>query len=657
MANPGGITTAPILWLKASDLALADGASVASWAATTGPTYATVTTVNQPIFHTNQINSLPSVRSALNQVLTSSGLSSSSGNYTVMAVMKMSDITSHWIFDAQSGRFAIIPSNSGQSSFYDGAFKPYSTVTAPPTGSFAVWEWVFNGTGSTTSLYINGTQLGSATGYLASSIGGTTSVLGAYDTISTGAQSYLGDLAELTIFPSVLSSGDRSTVRSYLGTRYAISVTGGATASMTASPTSLSASTTGNIVTLTGTATSWVSGTTFSVAGTGASITAQSVNVGAQTATLTVSSGTSATLTYSNSTDSSIANQTVVSTVQILMNNAAILYSPYNWLATSAQAKTINSGAYFKTIFTGTSCTLTTNTSGNSAPYSEFLVRIDGGPFVAYTLATSSPSYVVGTGLVNRAHSLEVVVKSTSETIDRWNTQSTAMIFTSIILDSGATVRLPNRKPYNIIVYGDSITEGVRTLNATAGNDTDRNDATRDYSWLLGEILPAEVGVVGFGATGIINGGSGNVPNLAGSYNFLWSGQARTFSPAPDLVIYNEGTNDGASIQAGMTTMIANMISAAPSCKQLLLRPFGGQHAGDLQVAVTAAANTKVVYGDTTGFWTSSDSSDGLHPFDYSHIMFLAPKVAALAAPLLGASGTTVTLRSKGSRASTKGGH
>jgi hypothetical protein len=37
-----------------------------------------------------------------------------------------------------------------------------------------------------------------------------------------------------------------------------------------------------------------------------------------------------------------------VAQTTIKMDNAAILYSPFNWAVTSHNAKTINSGAYFK---------------------------------------------------------------------------------------------------------------------------------------------------------------------------------------------------------------------------------------------------------------------------------------------------------------------
>jgi hypothetical protein len=58
----------------------------------------------------------------------------------------------------------------------------------------------------------------------------------------------------------------------------------------------------------------------------------------------------------------------------------------------------------------------------------------------------------------------------------------------------------------------------VRTLGwEGVQNDTDRNDAVRDYSFQVGSMLAAEFGVVAFGASGLTHAGSGGVPPLGES--------------------------------------------------------------------------------------------------------------------------------------------
>lgn len=320
----------------------------------------------------------------------------------------------------------------------------------------------------------------------------------------------------------------------------------------------------------------------------------------------------------------------------IAPSSSAILYSPYNWVVTGSSASTINSGAYFRTIFSGTSVTLLTNTAYNLAPYSELWARIDGEAWQEIILASGSPSIPIATGLQSRNHLLEVIVKSTSETIPRWSANSATMVtITGIQLGPAAVVEAPVSRMKHILIYGDSITEGVRTVNNTAANDTDRNDVLSDYSYALATALDAEVGIVGFGGTGVTVSGSGGVPALTTSYNSVYSGAARSFSPAPDLVIYNEGTNDTASITSGLETVINGILKSAPNSKHLILVPFNQTHISDIQAAVTAMGSANVSYQSTSGWFNLSDSSDGLHPYGYSHLDLIAPELFPVVQHLL----------------------
>jgi lysophospholipase L1-like esterase len=411
------------------------------------------------------------------------------------------------------------------------------------------------------------------------------------------------------------------------------------------SPSSVTQGTNGNAIALTGTGTSWTPGTpgspVFTLAGgTGAAITAQTV-ASATSATVTVAAG-SATGTLTITDPSSAATGTVAvtpSAMTILMNNPAILYSPFNWNVSSSSANTINSGGYFKVIFSGTSLALTTNTSADASPYSELWARIDNQGWTQYTLSAGNPTLSLATGLQARNHLVEVVVKSTSETINRWSSSQTMVTIASLVLDPSATVEAPLRRSKNILIFGDSITEGVRTKNATATNDTDRNDVLGEWSWELGTAIDAEVGIVGFGSSGITVGGSGGVPALPGSYNYIYSGVSRSFSsPAPDLVIYNEGTNDSGSVVAAFETVVNAILAAAPNAKQLLLVPFNGTHATDIASVIAAVGNSNVTMQGTTGWFNSVDSSDGVHPYDYSGVGLIAPNLFPVVRALLGSA-------------------
>ncbi|MDE2575538.1 MAG: SGNH/GDSL hydrolase family protein, partial [Rhodospirillales bacterium] len=338
---------------------------------------------------------------------------------------------------------------------------------------------------------------------------------------------------------------------------------------------------------------------------------------------------------------------TTTTATTVAPGNAAILYSPYNWNVGPSAASTINAGAYLRVLFTGTSCTLGFNVAANLAPLSQIWWRIDDGAWTQAAVATSIACAIPAATLSNANvpyHLLEVVVKSTTETQNRWNAPSnTAVVFTGITLDAGAVVLAPLAAPLHVLVYGDSITEGVRTLGESAANDTDRNDAALGWAWRLGALLGAEVGVVGFGATGISVAGSGNVPALPTSYASIMSGVARGFTPAPDLVVFNIGTNDGtANTVAAMTAVLNGVIAACPAAVLAVLRPFNGNQAANLQAAIAAcSAPAACHYIDTTGFFNTAYGADSLalHPSGPNGVGRIAPQVAAALRALLAGGG------------------
>ena len=117
-------------------------------------------------------------------------------------------------------------------------------------------------------------------------------------------------------------------------------------------------------------------------------------------------------------------------------------------------------------------------------------------------------------------------------------------------------------------------------------------------------------------------------------------GAPRVFTPAPDLVVYNEGTNDGSTnITDLLLAVVRGVQVVAPRARQLLLQPFNGGHALDLPL-VAAAAGPLVTYASTVGFY---NGADGLHPFGYAHMADISPSVSELCLPLLvGARSSTV---------------
>ena len=332
--------------------------------------------------------------------------------------------------------------------------------------------------------------------------------------------------------------------------------------------------------------------------------------------------------------------------------NAAIVYSPGNWAISAGQALSINAGAYFSTLFSGTALALNFSVTNMASPASEIYYRIDGyeaqSPWTRASVAATIDVTLPTDTAEYPYHLLEVCIKSTTQTANRWNTPSnTAVILTSLVIDAGASLMTPGVAPGGAVVfYGDSITEGIRTVNGSAPSDTDQNDAMQGWAYALRRLLGVEVGIVGFGSTGLTVGGSGSVPALPQSYPYIMQGVARTIT-APKLIVLNEGTNDStassATVSSALTTVLNGLQADYPSTAIAVMRPFNGSQAAALQSGIAACNNPAMVHWiDTTNFFDAAYGSvDGLHPEGANDQAIIAPQVAAALYPILHPTSTT----------------
>lgn len=306
----------------------------------------------------------------------------------------------------------------------------------------------------------------------------------------------------------------------------------------------------------------------------------------------------------------------------IAPNDPKILYSPANWIVTATSAQTINPGAYFRIYAATSSITLSFDVSNLYADLPILKWRIDQAGWQSATVA-SSMSISLPTNAWGK-HMLEVYVSATSENTDRWSPMKAHVTLTGIDLGSGQLLPTVAR-PIKGVLFGDSITEGYKSIGKTSSCfDSDNLSA---WSGRLADALGAEVGVVGFGGEGWLGPGVGGVPKFQTAYSQIVSGTPRDFTGL-DFVIVNMGENGGAD-QSLVSPWIAEILTKLPAkCLLFMMRPFSGQAEGAIKGAVAAAANPRVIYIDTTGWWDSVDSSDGQHPYAYTSAT-ITPKVAA----------------------------
>jgi len=311
--------------------------------------------------------------------------------------------------------------------------------------------------------------------------------------------------------------------------------------------------------------------------------------------------------------------------INVLPNDSALIYSPYNWKVEVSQAKTINTGAYIRTIIDGASMVLAFDTTGLTGDYPWIAVRVDGRTISRYQVS----DFVIVNLPSNDTskHYIEIYFDAINRTSNRWEGIEVACIFKGIGLDGGSAEK-PAERSNKLLVYGDSITEGVKTFDGAVSVLS--NSAIQSWALKVGEQLNAEVGLVGFGSQGFNSSGIGGVPNFAGAYDELWNGEPRDFSDPPNLCLWLMGTNDGTNnVTANGLAAINGQLSAMAGTKFVLLRPLidNSQEVNLQTIASTCDDPSRVRYQTTDGFWALSESSDNLHPYGWACQAKIAPNI------------------------------
>lgn len=307
-----------------------------------------------------------------------------------------------------------------------------------------------------------------------------------------------------------------------------------------------------------------------------------------------------------------IASVCVASTT-IPVTDTNWFFSPYNWLKSgSTYAQTNTPGAYFKTKFAGTSCTVDvdvsplTAASVSPADYPAISYSVDGGAYTRVQLTSATTTVSVATGLADENHTITLIfVGADWDTYDRWNVPTMVLRVTGLTLDTGKALSAPTLYAGRAIVYGDSNGEGYEAL--AGGVSVANQDASKAWPLLSGWSMLCEVGVVSFAGQGYTVAVSGaNVPALTSSWDLYSSGQSRLsaglLSPAPDYILCGMGQNDSGASDGAVSTAVASLISswrtAAPSAKIAIVLPANLTKESAIRTGVTNAADGNTVVVD-----------------------------------------------------------
>ena len=288
-------------------------------------------------------------------------------------------------------------------------------------------------------------------------------------------------------------------------------------------------------------------------------------------------------------------------------------------------AITVNSGSRISFSYAGERLQLLFDTHGLTVAPHLWITVDDGAPSLQ---VVADP--VVELSAPAGRHEVEVVVKDVNEHVNRWNPPfECAVVFAGLVLDVNARL-LSNGRPGGprLEFYGDSITQGVRSLSSHP--ESEGADGTTSYAYLTARAFGATSYQVGFGSQGISKPGNGEVPAGVETFGWNFAGSPAERVEAPDVVVINLGVNDPTLEAEEYAGYVRRVRSAYPSTTIVALTPFSGKHAETIEAAVKSLDDPQLVYVDSTGWITEDDCTDLIHPSVTGHAKIAERLVAEL---------------------------
>ena len=347
----------------------------------------------------------------------------------------------------------------------------------------------------------------------------------------------------------------------------------------------------------------------------------------------------------------------------VSVTDPAVFCSPYttysdgpgalqanNVRAGSTFIEWINPGAYLKFGFTGRSLRLHIDTSAATEGFMpKVRWSLDDGRLVTLYLKRGQKTIDIADHLKDGSHTLAFYLASTDAYADRWNRPVQSLKITGIEIDAGAAVSAPSGpialEPKRALLFGDSITEGMWVLGDSKDSTkaVELNDATQAWPAMLAEALGTEYGICGFGGQSWVRFMK-EVPPLPQSWKDYSKGRSRLFdgkfSPVPDYVFVNMGTNDGSTdVSAPAERWLRDVLQAVGPRTQVFV-------AADLKQAVAKESDARVFLLDLGPKWAyglhtygvpARVAYDGLHPDAQAAGRYAAALIHALAEATAGA--------------------
>jgi len=321
-------------------------------------------------------------------------------------------------------------------------------------------------------------------------------------------------------------------------------------------------------------------------------------------------------------------------------------------LRAAQRAITVSGGSYLRAQFSGPSVSAQFDLAVNQVPLPTIAWAIDEG---AWQESEVAPVVKLAAGLADGPHTVWLMVRGIDEHQSRWTPPLVGSVtFLGLDLAPGSKM-LPPLKPWvepelKLEFLGDSITEGVLVQAKGLGPGKTswawQTDALHSYACRTAMAMNAAWRQVGFGATGLVHGGSGGSKGALDSFNYFYADCPRD-DWQPDVVVVNQGTNDRKLPPDQYLALYARYLGlirqAYPKAKIAALRPFNGSQEAGIREAVAEAwakGDNAVYYVDTAGWYAGP-----LHPLAAASVGIAEKLAAALKGEVLSPPAAIATYR------------
>jgi len=243
-------------------------------------------------------------------------------------------------------------------------------------------------------------------------------------------------------------------------------------------------------------------------------------------------------------------------------------------------AVTTNPGAYLEFAYEGRMAVLHFDTTFYAEPYPHVWISVDDGAKVEAPIC----QFLRVEAQAEGNHIVRIIFKSAVEMQHRWYEPLVGRVdFKGYDAEKAGILPEDNRKTIEFV--GDSITEGILVdpdympYTQYVSNCVFIDDSTATYAYLTSEKLNLRPLIMGYGAVGMLGGGSGSVPRVGLAYPYCFN-EVKVGYDHPDYILINHGANDRfgdvSEYLQRYEELLALVTNMHPTSKIIVLSPFFG---------------------------------------------------------------------------------